>query len=70
MIGLHADRRAVQARARAQGKKIIYVDPEGLMENGVFKEYPIEGAHDGDIIVRAEAIPALRRLCELLKVTA
>ncbi|MFI1769873.1 hypothetical protein ACH41H_49040 [Streptomyces sp. NPDC020800] len=28
-------------------------DPEGLMENGVFKEYPAEG----DTVVRAAAIP-------------
>ncbi|MGP4089641.1 hypothetical protein [Streptomyces sp. KR55] len=69
VIGLHADRRAVQARAREKGMKIFYVDPEGLEENGVFKEYPIEGAREGDIVVRAEAIPALQRLCEFLKVT-
>ena len=68
VIGLHADRRSVQARARAKGMKIVFVDPEGLMENGEFKEYPVEGARQGDIIVRAEAIPALKRLCELLGV--
>ncbi|WP_188197570.1 hypothetical protein [Nonomuraea sp. SYSU D8015] len=66
VVGLHADRRAVQARARDKGMKIFYVDPEGLMENGVFKEYPIEGAREGDVIVREAAIPALTRLCELL----
>ncbi|GAA1923726.1 hypothetical protein [Streptantibioticus ferralitis] len=70
VIGLHADRRAVQARARAKGMKIFYMDPEGLVENNVFKEYPIEGARDGDTVVRASAIPALGRLCELLNVTA
>ncbi|MFF3517721.1 hypothetical protein [Streptomyces sp. NPDC002573] len=69
VIGLHADRRAVQARARAKGMRIFYVDPEGLMENGVFKEYPIEGAREGDTVVRAAAIPALNRLRELLAVT-
>jgi hypothetical protein len=69
VIGLHADRRAVEARARAKGMKIFFIDPEGLMENGVFKEYPIEGAREGDVVVRAEAIPALQRLCELLGVT-
>lgn len=67
VIGLHADRRAVQARAREKGMKIFYVDPEGLEENGVFKEYPIEGAREGDIVIRQEAIPALSRLCELLE---
>ncbi|MGW5257640.1 hypothetical protein ACWERW_32680 [Streptomyces sp. NPDC004012] len=69
VIGLHADRRAVQARARAKGMRIFYVDPEGLMENGVCKEYPIEGAREGDTVVRAAAIPALDRLRELLGVT-
>ncbi|MEV3981783.1 hypothetical protein [Nonomuraea sp. NPDC049758] len=66
VVGLHADRRAVQARARAKGMKIFYVDPEGLMENGSFKEYPIEGARAGDIIVRQAALTALPQLCELL----
>ncbi|MER5971457.1 hypothetical protein ABT112_17270 [Streptomyces sp. NPDC002055] len=69
VIGLHADRRSVQARAREKGMKIFYVDPEGLMEDGVFKEYPIEGAREGDIVVRAEATPALQRLCRLLQST-
>ncbi|MEU4233281.1 hypothetical protein AB0F17_54120 [Nonomuraea sp. NPDC026600] len=66
VVGLHADRRAVQARARDKGMKIFFVDPEGLMENGAFKEYPIEGAREGDVIVRQAAIPALTRLCGLL----
>ncbi|MFJ2113303.1 hypothetical protein ACIOEX_15685 [Streptomyces sp. NPDC087850] len=66
VIGLHADRRAVQERARRKGMRIFFVDPEGLQENGVFKEYPIEGAREGDIVVRQQAIPALEQLCELL----
>ncbi|GAA2131634.1 hypothetical protein [Streptomyces synnematoformans] len=70
VVGLHADRRAVQARARARGMRIFYVDPEGLMENGEFKHYPIEGAREGDIVVRDEATPALRRLCQRLGVTS
>ncbi|MFF4384603.1 hypothetical protein [Kitasatospora sp. NPDC001547] len=69
VIGLHADRRAVQKRARAEGKKIVFLDTEGLEENGVFKEYPVEGAREGDVVVRREAIPALTELCELLGVT-
>ncbi|MCG5220036.1 hypothetical protein [Streptosporangium sp. KLBMP 9127] len=67
VIGLHADRREVQARARAQGMKVFFVDPEGLWENGVFKAYPIEGARNGDTVVRQAAIPALERLCGLLR---
>ncbi|MDH6707379.1 hypothetical protein P3T27_004116 [Kitasatospora sp. MAA19] len=70
VVGLHADRRAVQQRAREMGMRIFYVDPEGLVENGTFKPYPIEGARTGDVVVRQAAIPALLRLCELLNVTA
>lgn len=69
VIGLHADRRAVQARARERGMRVFYVDPEGLEENSVFKEYPIEGARDEDVIVRQGAIKALGRLCELAGIT-
>ncbi|MFC4054094.1 hypothetical protein ACFOY4_30755 [Actinomadura syzygii] len=66
VIGLHADRRAVQARARERGLKIFYVDPEGLIENGEFRSYPIEGARKGDIVVKSAAVPALTRLLRLL----
>lgn len=68
VIGLHADRREVQRRAREAGMKIFFVDPEGLMEDGKFKAYPLEGARAGDVVVRAEATPALSRLCDLLGV--
>lgn len=69
VVGLHADRREVQRRAREKGIRIFFVDPEGLAENGVFKEYPIEGAREGDVVVRGEAVPVLVRLCEILGVT-
>lgn len=68
VIGLHADRRAVQARARELGLPIFYLDTEGLTENGVYKPYLIEGAREGDVIVRSEATPALLHLCGLLGV--
>ncbi|WP_406085904.1 hypothetical protein [Kitasatospora purpeofusca] len=68
VIGLHADRRDVQRRARELGLKVFYLDTEGVTENGVHKEYLIEGAREGDVVVRSEAIPALRRLAELLQV--
>ncbi|WP_189250972.1 hypothetical protein [Streptosporangium pseudovulgare] len=68
VVGLHADRRSVQQRARELGLRVFFVDTEGITENGVHKEYLIEGARAGDVIVRSEAIPALRRLAELLKV--
>ncbi|MFB7649451.1 hypothetical protein ACFC0S_15655 [Streptomyces sp. NPDC056084] len=68
VIGLHADRRSVEARARNLGLPIIFLDTEGLIENGVYKPYPLEGPREGDVIVRSEAIPALLHLCELLGV--
>ncbi|MER6393185.1 hypothetical protein ABT236_32590 [Streptomyces sp. NPDC001523] len=68
VIGLHADHRNVQARARELGLKIFYLDTEGVTENGVHQAYPIEGAREGDVVVRTEAIPALRRLAQLLNV--
>ncbi|GGZ82028.1 hypothetical protein ACFOOM_22250 [Streptomyces echinoruber] len=68
VIGLHADRRQVQARARERGLPIFYLDPEGVTENGVYKPYLIEGAREGDVVVRSEATPALLHLAELLSV--
>ncbi|GAA1399160.1 hypothetical protein GCM10009639_38460 [Kitasatospora putterlickiae] len=68
VIGLHADRRDVQKRARAIGLKVFFVDTEGVTEHGSHKEYLIEGAGEGDVVVRSEAIPALHRLAELLSV--
>lgn len=66
VVGLHADRRAVQARARARGMKVFFLDPEGLMENGEWKSYPIEGAREGDVVVHAGAIEGLTRFKELI----
>ncbi|MER7759446.1 hypothetical protein [Streptomyces sp. NPDC097619] len=66
VIGLHADRRAVQERARKQGLKVIYLDTEGVTDNGRYKPYPVEGAREGDIVVRREAAPALVELADLL----
>ncbi|MFH8218555.1 hypothetical protein ACH4C2_05110 [Streptomyces sp. NPDC018057] len=66
VIGLHADRRAVQARARQMGLKVFFLDTEGVMENGNHKPYLIEGAREGDVVVRSEAAPALLRLAELI----
>ncbi|WP_367139007.1 MULTISPECIES: hypothetical protein [Streptomyces] len=68
VIGLHADRRAVQARARERGLKIFYLDTEGVTEHGVHKPYLIEGAREGDVVVRSEATPALLHLAKFLNV--
>lgn len=47
---------------------MYFLDTEGVAEHGVHKEYLIEGARAGDTVVRSEAIPALRRLAELLNI--
>ncbi|MFD8913641.1 hypothetical protein [Streptomyces sp. NPDC059575] len=69
VIGLHADRRAVQARARERGLKVFYLDTEGVTENGTYKPYLVEGAREGDVVVRSEAVPALLHLAETLDVS-
>lgn len=66
VVGNHADRRAVQLRAREAGKRIFFVDPEGLMERNEWVDYPVEGAREGDILCRSEAIPALTDLAARL----
>lgn len=68
VIGLHADRRAVQARARKLGLKVFYLDTEGVIEHGVHRPYLIEGAREGDVVVRSGATPALLHLAQLLNV--
>ncbi|MET9658134.1 hypothetical protein [Streptomyces sp. NPDC006510] len=68
VIGSHADRRRVQARARERGLKVFFLDPEGFEERGIFRPYPIEGAREGDVLCRREATPALTELATLLGV--
>ncbi|MEU2855597.1 hypothetical protein [Streptomyces syringium] len=70
VIGLHADRREVQARARALGLPVFYLDTEGVTENGAYRPYLIEGAREGDTVVRSAATPALLHLAQLLGVNA
>ncbi|MFD4724169.1 hypothetical protein ACFWNW_03720 [Streptomyces seoulensis] len=68
VIGLHADRRSIQKRARERGMKVFFVDTEGLEEFGRHSPYPLEGPQDGDVVVRDEAIPTLVELCRQLGV--
>ena len=64
VIGVHADRRLAQLRARRRGLKVIYIDPERYMApDGTPIPYPVEAPQDGDLFVRAtagEALPELR----------
>lgn len=66
VIGSHADRRRVQARARARGLQVVYLDPEGYWVDGRFLDYPLEGPHDGDFVCRRTATEGLAGLCSLL----
>ncbi|MEQ1864875.1 MAG: hypothetical protein ABL996_09500 [Micropepsaceae bacterium] len=63
VIGSHADRRRVQARARAQGLQVVFLDPEGYSIGGRFSPYPLEGAKDGDMLCRKTAAEGLGDLC-------
>jgi hypothetical protein len=72
VIGSHADRRAVQARARDAGKRVFYLDPEGFRMGGVFMPYPLESPQTGDWVCRqaaAEGLPALAAMLRSARVT-
>ncbi len=58
VVGVHADRRKVQAAARKKGLKIIYIDPEGYFEAGKWRRYPMESPQDDDIIISKRACEA------------
>ena len=68
VIGSHADRRRVQARARGRGLPIIYLDPEGYWSSGRFVPYPLEGPKNGDFLCRNTATEGLLDLCTKLGV--
>jgi hypothetical protein len=63
VVGVHADRRLVQMRAREHGLKVIFVDPESYVApDGSRIHYPVEAPQDEDLFVRDTASAALRRL--------
>jgi hypothetical protein len=67
VIGVHADRRMVQRRARELNLKIIYIDPERYVApGGGAITYPVESPQDGDLFVQMTAGEALPRLCNAL----
>lgn len=65
VIGVHADRRLAQMRARQRGLRVIYIDPERyLAPDGSSIPYPVEAPQDGDLFVRmtaGEAMPHIYR---------
>jgi hypothetical protein len=63
VIGSHADRRRVQARARGAGLQVVFCDPEKFEEvDGQITPYPVEGAQDIDLLCRLSANEGLTRL--------
>jgi hypothetical protein len=63
VIGVHADRRLVQMRARRSGLQVIFVDPEAyIAPDGSAIPYPVEAPQAEDLFVRATAHDAFERL--------
>jgi hypothetical protein len=64
VIGSHADRRGAQQCARKAGLQIIFIDTEGYQTENGFVAYPLEAPQDEDIVIKASAEEAIRRLHE------
>lgn len=63
VVGVHADRRLVQLRARERGLPVVFVDPEAYVSpDGSRIPYPVEAPQHGDFFVRATAEEAFSRL--------
>jgi hypothetical protein len=63
VVGVHADRRLAQLRARERGLKIIYIDPERyIAPDGKPIPYPVESPQDQDGLVRMTAGDAMPRI--------
>lgn len=67
VIGVHADRRLVQMRARRRGLRVLYIDPEAYVApDGGAIPYPVEAPQRDDLFVRASAHDAMAALHPLL----
>ena len=67
VVGVHADRRLVQMRARERGLKVLFIDPEEYVSpDGRRIHYPVEAPQDTDLFVRTTAEEGLTRLCAAL----
>lgn len=64
VVGSHADRRRIQQAARKKGLKLIYIDPEGYHENGIFRPYLLESPQDGDILLHSGASEAMEKIMQ------
>ena len=66
-LGCHADRRQIQKQARAQGLKVIYIDPEGFFNKDCFEPYPIEGPKNEDFIYKTQFEIAMPEIYKAIK---
>ena len=63
VIGVHADRRLVQMRARRRGLRVLFIDPESyIAPDGGHIPYPVEAPQQDDLFVRATANDAMAAL--------
>ena len=63
VVGVHADRRLVQMRARERGLRVLFVDPEAYVApDGRQIVYPVEAPQRDDLFVRATAHDAFESL--------
>jgi hypothetical protein len=68
VVGVHADRRLVQMRARDRGLRVVFVDPERYVApDGREIPYPVEAPQDEDLFVRCTAQDAFTRLHRALE---
>ena len=51
VFGCHSDRRLLQKLAREKGMKVVYIDPECFKEEGEYRDYPLEGPKNDDIVI-------------------
>ena len=67
VIGVHADRRLAQMRARQQKLRVIYIDPERyIAPDGTAIPYPVESPQDQDLFIRMTAGEAMPRIYRAL----
>jgi hypothetical protein len=67
VVGVHADRRLIQMRARDRGLKVVFIDPEEYVgPDGSKIHYPVEAPQSSDLFVRATANDAMTRLQTIL----
>ena len=67
VVGVHADRRKIQRRAREAGLPVIYIDPEGFNENGDSFSYPLESIQKEDFHIPMRADDFAERLLKILE---